>query len=111
MPRGDGTGPWGTGAMTGQGAGFCQGFTTPGYTKNFSGGKFGHRRWGGRLGWRNTFYSTGAPRWLGFGPRYAEVDLDQEVQMLREQAQGLQSELDSIKERLLKIGNQAPVEK
>ena len=31
MPRGDGTGPMGMGAMTGRGTGFCAGFKMPGY--------------------------------------------------------------------------------
>lgn len=31
MPRGDGTGPNGTGRMTGRGAGYCTGNNTPGY--------------------------------------------------------------------------------
>jgi hypothetical protein len=31
MPRGDGTGPMGMGQMTGRGAGYCAGFTAPGY--------------------------------------------------------------------------------
>lgn len=31
MPRGDGTGPAGLGPMTGRGAGYCSGFTVPGY--------------------------------------------------------------------------------
>lgn len=31
MPRGDGTGPVGAGPMTGRGAGFCAGYSVPGY--------------------------------------------------------------------------------
>lgn len=31
MPRGDGIGPMGMGAMTGRGVGFCAGFKIPGF--------------------------------------------------------------------------------
>lgn len=31
MPRGDGTGPLGMGAVTGRGTGFCTGYKMPGY--------------------------------------------------------------------------------
>lgn len=36
MPRGDGTGPMGMGAMTGRGAGFCAGFKMPGYINHIA---------------------------------------------------------------------------
>lgn len=32
MPAGDGTGPMGLGPKTGRGAGYCAGFSSPGYT-------------------------------------------------------------------------------
>ncbi|HEB11422.1 MAG TPA: hypothetical protein ENI06_09450 [Spirochaetales bacterium] len=38
MPRGDRTGPSGYGAMTGRAAGFCAGYSTPGYA-NFGAGR------------------------------------------------------------------------
>ena len=31
MPRGDRTGPWGAGPMTGRAAGYCAGYSVPGY--------------------------------------------------------------------------------
>jgi len=31
MPRGDGTGPWGQGSMTGRGLGYCSGYERPGF--------------------------------------------------------------------------------
>ena len=49
MPRGDGTGPWGQGSMTGRGAGFCGGFGTPEYANPVPGRGFGR---GGRGGGR-----------------------------------------------------------
>ena len=31
MPKGDKTGPWGQGPMTGRNAGYCAGFAVPGF--------------------------------------------------------------------------------
>jgi len=39
MPRGDGTGPAGMGAMTGRRSGYCAGFNTPGYASNVGFGR------------------------------------------------------------------------
>ncbi|MFW6062432.1 MAG: DUF5320 domain-containing protein, partial [Planctomycetota bacterium] len=44
MPAGDGTGPRGQGPRTGRAAGFCSGFSTPGYANRST-----VRSWAGRL--------------------------------------------------------------
>jgi len=61
MPRGDGTGPAGNGAMSGRAAGFCAGYGAPGYANPVGGGGFGGR--GGGRGRRNRYYATGQPGW------------------------------------------------
>ena len=68
MPGGDRTGPLGAGPMTGRGAGFCAGYSMPGYANPISGrGWFGFGRgrgWfgrGGGRGWRHWYYATGLP--------------------------------------------------
>ncbi len=38
MPRGDRTGPWGDGPMTGRQLGYGAGYDSPGYTKGAGGG-------------------------------------------------------------------------
>lgn len=43
MPRGDRTGPWGAGPMTGRAAGYCAGYSVPGFMNPIGG--YG-RRWG-----------------------------------------------------------------
>jgi len=124
MPRGDGTGPMGMGAMTGRGAGLCAGFGMPGYANPIPwrgfGMAFGRGRGffggrGGGRGWRNMYYATGLPGWMRFGGydapyggyqrQYMEPDPEAEKQALRNQAKGLQSELDFIKKRLDEIEN------
>ena len=55
MPRGDRTGPAGMGPMTGRAAGYCAGYSTPGFMNPY----------GGRV-------SRGAPSWGagGYAGRY-----------------------------------------
>jgi len=58
MPKGDKTGPWGAGPMTGRARGYCAGYSVPGYMNPVRGygrgwGRgFGRRcrRWGSGLG-------------------------------------------------------------
>jgi hypothetical protein len=99
MPRRDGTGPRGMGPMTGRGAGFCVGYanTLPG-----RGLGMGFGRGAGR-GWRNMFFATGQPGWMRFGANAAPVgdpDPEMEKQALKNQADYLQNELDSIRLRM-----------
>ena len=49
MPRGDRTGPWGQGPLTGRAAGYCAGYPVPGFMNPIPG--FGRRGGFGR-GWR-----------------------------------------------------------
>ena len=37
MPRGDRTGPAGAGPLTGRAAGYCAGYSTPGYLSSYGG--------------------------------------------------------------------------
>ncbi len=70
MPYGDRTGPSGQGPMTGRGAGFCAGYSVPGYMNPAFGmgqAGFNSRRGfagrGGGRGRRNWFNATGMPGW------------------------------------------------
>jgi len=113
MPRGDGTGPRGTGAMSGRGAGYCAGFGMPGYANPLPGRGFGvgfgGRCGGGRggvgfgsggRGWRNRFYATGQPAWARACSNAAP---ELEKQAMKDRARALESELDFIKKRLNEI--------
>jgi hypothetical protein len=73
MPFGDGTGPRGMGPMTGRGAGYCAGFSRPGFTNPIPGrGWFGLGRGRGRAYGLPYPVRYGAPApYLGYGyPRY-----------------------------------------
>jgi len=72
MPRGDRTGPWGLGPMTGRAAGYCAGYPVPGYMNPISG--YG-RGWGRGFGrGRGRGFGRGFGRgWYWYPPHYPYV--------------------------------------
>lgn len=109
MPRGDGTGPWGQGSMTGRGLGYCAGYSTPGYTK---GPGMGLGRGWGRGGWfgigKGLAWRRGGGRGLsGFwgyrAPFYLPstmpppITSGNQLNMLEQEKQFLKSEMERIK--------------
>ena len=116
MPGGDGTGPMGAGPMTGRAAGFCAGYSTPGYT-NPVGGGFGRGFRGGGRGRRNWFYATGLPGWaraqrgwgaFGMGASFqppSATTAEQELSALKQQAEYLQQTLGQISQRIEELEN------
>ena len=128
MPRGDGTGPRGMGAMTGRGAGTCAEAGMPGTANPVPGGGFGmgfgrgsgaQTRGFGGGGRRNMFYATGLPGWARcggyaapYGPpaAYQKPDPAMEKQLLAKQAEALQSELEFIKNRLAEVESETAAE-
>ncbi|MBN2534421.1 MAG: DUF5320 domain-containing protein [Spirochaetales bacterium] len=111
MPGGDGTGPAGLGPMTGRAAGFCAGYSIPGYANPVWGrGGFGRGfgRFGGRgRGFRNRFFSAG---FAGFGNVYTPyappaVTVEQEADVLRNQVKYLQDHLNALNQRIQELEN------
>ena len=121
MPGGDGTGPAGMGPMTGRAAGYCAGYSVPGYINPIGGrgfGAFGRGRGGGGWGRRNWFYATGLTGWqragLGMGaygvpPAYPTpyaapfgpaATKEQELDALKGQAEYFEDALEGIKKRI-----------
>ena len=116
MPGGNRTGPGGLGPMTGRGAGFCAGFSVPGYANPVGGRGYGMglgsgrgmgrgRGFGRGFGWGRTGY--GMPAWAGvadpypantsFGPT---VTAAQELEGLKQQAEFMQNSLSQVSERI-----------
>ena len=114
MPGGDRTGPAGMGPMTGRAAGFCAGYSMPGYTNPVGGrGYFGRGRGGGwgrgfgrGFGWARAGY--GLPAWGGAVNPYAyggapfapTMTAEQELGDLKQQADYFQDALGEIKKRI-----------
>ena len=123
MPGGDRTGPMGMGPMTGRAAGYCAGYPVPGYMNPYMGrgpgmawGR-GFRRGGGR-GFRRGYgvpvfpgaypaYGLGMPYVPPFSPAAGSgspydpaVDRNQELDMLKQQAEYLTDTLGDIKKRI-----------
>ena len=109
MPRLDGTGPMGMGPMTGGGFGPCNpsgrpyarwGFIRGGGFRRGFGPGFGRGGGYGRGFGRRAFH----PAWgAGYGPGYGSpypMDPKEEVNLLKDEADALQSELDSINKRM-----------
>ena len=126
MPRGDRTGPMGFGPMTGRGAGFCAGYTMPGYMNPLAGRGYGGRGFGGGgRGWRNQFYATGLPGWARAGmgvpawgaglypyaaPGSPAMPAGAEVAALKAQAGYLEQTLDALRQRIQTLESEAKAE-
>ena len=114
MPLGDGMGPAGLGPMTGRAAGYCAGYSVPGYMNPIPGrGYFGRGFGGGGWGRRNLFYATGLTGWqraAGYptpgglypygAPVPPTVTKEQELDALKSQAEYFENTLKGIQERI-----------
>lgn len=116
MPGGDRTGPMGFGPMTGRGAGYCAGYSVPGYG-NPPGVRAQSPCRGGGGGGRgrcNQYYATGltgwqrAARWQGRqyapGPIPGEsgpaMGREQGLEALKNQAEFMEKSLKDMKKRM-----------
>ena len=101
---GDGTGPAGLGPKTGRGAGYCAGYSVPGY-QNTTVPRRGYWRTnfqGGGRGYRNFYNATGIARWQSGSttPPVATtppvLTKEQQLEALKKQAEYLKNELERI---------------
>lgn len=106
MPSGDRTGPMGQGSMTGRGLGYCEGHDSPGYEKGFGGRGRGYR-YGRRMG-RHPGYGRGI-HWdwpfTGYNPPYWIPDKEDEIKILKSQAEELKRIQNDIEKRLNDLEN------
>ncbi len=111
MPGFDGTGPLGMGPMSGRGLGFCNpygrrfvwrnnpwGFRGFGFRGRFGRG-FG-RGLGRGFGWRGRFWGGGL---FPHFPANFEMSKDEELNLLREEAQYLKEALEEINKRVSEL--------
>jgi hypothetical protein len=106
MPGGDGTGPAGMGPMTGRGAGYCAGYSTPGAVNPV---RFGFGR-GLGFGFRGGHGRRWAGPYAGYGynvpytPPYAAAPTwQQEMEALQGQSKYLEETLEEIKKRIAEL--------
>ena len=105
MPRGDGTGPAGMGPMTGRGAGYCAGSATPGFANPGFGRGMAWGRGAGfgmGMGWRRGSAYTGMP-YAPMAPYFAAPSPQDELEMLRSQAELLKSQIDNVNRRISEL--------
>ena len=100
--------------MTGRAAGFCAGYTVPGYMNAGFGRGFGFGRgrggFGGGRGWRHRFWATGVPGWAfsGNAPAYAPEQtvapadergfLEEQLRVMEQRIEALRKRLDTLSE-------------
>ncbi len=115
MPGGDRTGPLGRGSMTGRGAGYCAGYSGPGFANLIPGRGFwgrGRRRsWFRGWGWPGRRraaidYPSAGFGWPDMGPAPA-MTKEQEFETLKSQAEYFEGALGDIKKRLEELETQA----
>ena len=126
MPGGDGTGPAGMGPMTGRAAGYCAGYSVPGYMnpipgrgwgfgygrgygrgrgfrRGFGPGPGGGRGYGRGFGGRAFYPAWGAGYGPAYGPMYGDpygMSPEDELQMLRNEEDAIRSDLEDINKRI-----------
>lgn len=105
MPRGDGSGPTGTGQMTGRGLGYCAGYSVPGFANPMGYGVGRGMAWGrGGGGGRSLAFRRGRG---GFSPPYAGVvpqaAMPDEQMALKSHLSVLEEQLAAVKARLGEI--------
>ena len=121
MPRGDVTGPMSMGPMTGRAAGYCAGYSVPGFMNPSiygRGGAFMRGAWGRGRGHRHMYYATGLPFWArywqqpGYAPYYqgpnpvTPLSKEEQLNMLKSQAEMLKQEMDEINKAIIELEKQ-----
>lgn len=102
MPRRDGTGPMGIGAMTGRGVGYCN----PAMNATLDNQPIYFGGYGCRRGNRRQFCVAGAPGYPINNYLQNSVEMDEKT-LLSNQETLLENQLKQIKDRLSKISKES----
>jgi len=104
------------GPITGRSAGYCAGYPVPGYANPVlrAGVGFGCGFGRGGRGWRNWYYATGLTGWQramypypAYAPTIPAMTKQQEMEVLKNQAEYLEKSLGEIRKRLDELESQA----
>ena len=99
MPKGDRTGPYGRGPMTGRAMGYCSGYNCPGHTKEGLGG----RGLGRGYRWRQRYFESD-PYYYRRPISYYDEPYPQPT--TEEEREYLEEEIKAMKERLQELSKQ-----
>lgn len=105
MPYGDRRGPDGFGPRTGRGLGFCNGYDSPGYTKDW-GRRFAGRGYGRGAGFGRG-YGRGYGRGAGWGVTpyagdYRPPTKEEEKQMIKDEYNALKERMEILEKQMNK---------
>jgi len=107
MPRGDGTGPGGMGPMTGRAAGYCAGYSVPGFANPVFGRGRGYGRgygygrgFGGGWGYRGGYAPAAYP---AYPAAPAQIDPENEAKLVEEDIKYLKQDLKALEDRLAEL--------
>lgn len=101
MPYGDGTGPLGNGPRSGRHAGFCGGYSVPGFLNNAvpRAGR-GNRSWWGRSNYDP--YNRG-PYTIPPTGNVANLSNEEQKRILKEELKDLELEKEGIEKRIKEL--------
>jgi hypothetical protein len=109
MPRGDKTGPNGLGPMTGRAAGYCAGYSIPGYANPTIGYGRGMarrlRRGAGRGFGRRGLFPVSRPIVQTASPKQEIAALEDYQKQLEEEKNQIKKEEENIKSRIEELKN------
>ena len=101
MPRGDRTGPWGAGPMTGRAAGYCAGYSVPGFMNPIGGYGRGWGRGFGRGWYAYPPVAVGQPIYPQTYPPVAQPQSPkQEVAALENYQKELEAEKANLEQEM-----------
>ena len=107
--------------MTGRAAGYCAGYPYPGYMNPVPGFGRGFFGWGRGRGHRWWYYLTGLPGWARAGwfyprypyppsypaaPYYPPMSSEDELELLKEQAEFLKREMEAVEKRMEELSRE-----
>jgi hypothetical protein len=111
MPGGDRTGPMGQGPATGRAFGYCYGYDSPGYTKGPGRGMgrgfgFGRGMGRGRGFGRGWGFGVPNPGFAQGSPYAPSISKEDEIRMLKSEAEALKRSQKDIEKRLGELEKQ-----
>jgi hypothetical protein len=112
MPRGDQTGPYGLGPMTGRGMGYCAGFPVPGCQRPVGWGFGRGGGWRRARGFKRSHWYPPVPFHPAYAQPYAPAPPSDEARLefLKSEAERLETALAELNARIEELSSQEETE-